>query len=514
MKTHKNKAFTLVELIVVITILAVLWTIAFISLQWFASSARDSTRINDLHTISKALEIYRTEQWHYPDPTNANDITYSWSVAWSQWLFEKETQVLASTITSVPTDPLTGNPYTYSRTASRQEFELWAISEKQITMKSPLIAETYASENYFSHIVWNYNKKIVTVSAGDYFYVLWVPTLVTSEINSSTVQNVLAQYSYSIKGSNTIASSYMNNLPNGDELKTGTSFTPGSVWGDEVLLYSGEMNSLSKSTNRQELWEKLITYYSESNLNDTELKAYTSADGLGLTNSLIQWNVANLKSYNNSSLSVCPTVQKVDSNTNGYAVILNDGTLVSPSLSSDNAFQIILDVKDIAKSREAFAAVRNDGTVVTWWNNSFGADSSSVASQLTDITKIVATNNSFAALKNNGTIVHWWSTDSSAVDSQLNDIVEIYKDGWNFFARKSTGEFVIWGTKSQTKPADMNAFNAVMWTKVIKEFISSTFANTVLFTDGTLYSWGSGENWNTSAIDSELYNIDDIISSW
>jgi len=31
---NKNQAFTLVELIVVITILAILWSIAFISLQW------------------------------------------------------------------------------------------------------------------------------------------------------------------------------------------------------------------------------------------------------------------------------------------------------------------------------------------------------------------------------------------------------------------------------------------------------------------------------------------------
>jgi len=31
------KAFTLVELIVLITILGILWTIAFISLQWYSS---------------------------------------------------------------------------------------------------------------------------------------------------------------------------------------------------------------------------------------------------------------------------------------------------------------------------------------------------------------------------------------------------------------------------------------------------------------------------------------------
>ena len=56
MHLHK-KGFTLVELIVVITILAILWTIAFISLQWYAKDARDSVRIQDVANIKKSLEL-------------------------------------------------------------------------------------------------------------------------------------------------------------------------------------------------------------------------------------------------------------------------------------------------------------------------------------------------------------------------------------------------------------------------------------------------------------------------
>jgi len=43
-----TQAFTLVELIVVITILAILGTIGFISLQGYAVVARDTTRITIL----------------------------------------------------------------------------------------------------------------------------------------------------------------------------------------------------------------------------------------------------------------------------------------------------------------------------------------------------------------------------------------------------------------------------------------------------------------------------------
>ncbi|MDD2907238.1 MAG: leucine-rich repeat domain-containing protein [Candidatus Gracilibacteria bacterium] len=52
-----NKAFTLVELIVVITILAILGTIAFINLQGYSVSARDGKRVSDINNIMKKIGI-------------------------------------------------------------------------------------------------------------------------------------------------------------------------------------------------------------------------------------------------------------------------------------------------------------------------------------------------------------------------------------------------------------------------------------------------------------------------
>ena len=59
---HK-RAFTLVELIVVITILAILWTIAFISLQWYSSEARDAKRWTDVRGLLTKLNIEQTSKW-------------------------------------------------------------------------------------------------------------------------------------------------------------------------------------------------------------------------------------------------------------------------------------------------------------------------------------------------------------------------------------------------------------------------------------------------------------------
>lgn len=57
-----KKAFTLVELIVVITILAVLGTIAFISLQGYSWDARNTKRTSDLGNIASAITT-KSAQW-------------------------------------------------------------------------------------------------------------------------------------------------------------------------------------------------------------------------------------------------------------------------------------------------------------------------------------------------------------------------------------------------------------------------------------------------------------------
>jgi len=80
-------AFTLVELIVVITILAILWTIAFISLQWYSKSSRDSVRISDVSNMKTSLELFHLNAWKYPLPDDDQEVTFSWNTLWYQWEF-------------------------------------------------------------------------------------------------------------------------------------------------------------------------------------------------------------------------------------------------------------------------------------------------------------------------------------------------------------------------------------------------------------------------------------------
>jgi prepilin-type N-terminal cleavage/methylation domain-containing protein len=72
---RKNAGFTLVELIVVITILAILGTIGFIQLGGFQSNTRDSIRTFDLTNLSKGLDVFQIKSGRYPVPTGTLSYT-------------------------------------------------------------------------------------------------------------------------------------------------------------------------------------------------------------------------------------------------------------------------------------------------------------------------------------------------------------------------------------------------------------------------------------------------------
>ncbi|PZM80038.1 hypothetical protein DLH72_05440 [Candidatus Gracilibacteria bacterium] len=101
----KTKAFTLVELIITITILAILATIAFINLGNYPADSRDAVRKSDLRTIEKAMTIYYIENGRYPTPDKD-------PVDGKTYFGEKAFQELGK-INKLPLDPTTGKPYRY-----------------------------------------------------------------------------------------------------------------------------------------------------------------------------------------------------------------------------------------------------------------------------------------------------------------------------------------------------------------------------------------------------------------
>ena len=63
---NTKKGFTLIELIVSVTIIAVLTAIAVVNFGGTNKKARDGRRMSDLEKVRVALEIYRQEKGTYP----------------------------------------------------------------------------------------------------------------------------------------------------------------------------------------------------------------------------------------------------------------------------------------------------------------------------------------------------------------------------------------------------------------------------------------------------------------
>lgn len=92
MPNLKSKGFTLVELLVVMTIIAILAGLGLVSYQGARKSARDGKRKADLEQIRSALEMYRADNGTYPADLSGTFLTYI----------------------TLPTDPLSGRLYPYT----------------------------------------------------------------------------------------------------------------------------------------------------------------------------------------------------------------------------------------------------------------------------------------------------------------------------------------------------------------------------------------------------------------
>lgn len=92
--SEKRKGFTLIELMVSITIIGVITVIAVINFGGTNKKARDGRRMADLEKIRVALELNRQEKGVYPAATS--------------------TLVTNGYLQAVPTDPKAGYSYVYT----------------------------------------------------------------------------------------------------------------------------------------------------------------------------------------------------------------------------------------------------------------------------------------------------------------------------------------------------------------------------------------------------------------
>ncbi len=192
---NQKKAFTLIELVITLTILAILWTISFFALQWYSTQARDSTRISDISRMRTTLEIFNAESWKYPKPTDWVDITYNDTVIWNQGTFWEQVKVNVDKINKVPSDPLSESQYTYSITPNWNKYQLWWILEwDEISLNNhPLILDkTNAWQvQAKAYVIWTYNWIITKAIVESNCTILAVPSIITNDLNFRQLQQIV-----------------------------------------------------------------------------------------------------------------------------------------------------------------------------------------------------------------------------------------------------------------------------------------------------------------------------------
>jgi len=122
MKKH-TKGFTLIEILIVVSIIGVLSSLTLLGLGSFRASGRDVKRVTDLRQITNALELYYSKNGVYPDTL---------------------AQLVPSVIAKLPADPVNvaPNTYLYGRCGTSGYVVKATLEEKN----AKILAETYVGD--------------------------------------------------------------------------------------------------------------------------------------------------------------------------------------------------------------------------------------------------------------------------------------------------------------------------------------------------------------------------------
>lgn len=226
--------FTLVELIVVITILAILGTIGFLSLGWYSSGSRDASRLTDIALISKSLDLGVITSDRYPTPDNAFSVAYSGGTVWQQGTFgSRALQQLSASVSwggvwKKPMDPFRNTDYTYSSLSFGKAYQLkaefeWDVNTTALLWHGVIETANAASGNpTIAYIHWNYGGLSAKTETWNTVYVLALPSIIT---NTATASGGLLE----IKD-NSLAGTL---LFNGKNLTWASNFNP------NIVVFSG-----------------------------------------------------------------------------------------------------------------------------------------------------------------------------------------------------------------------------------------------------------------------------------
>ena len=114
MKSTQNSGYTLIELLMVVSIIGFLSTAAMVSYQETRAISLSTSKIGDLQAMQKALELYYANNSHYPTVTLAADYPNYISIADGDAAAWNQLQTLLSPyIATLPVSANPDRPYIY-----------------------------------------------------------------------------------------------------------------------------------------------------------------------------------------------------------------------------------------------------------------------------------------------------------------------------------------------------------------------------------------------------------------
>ncbi|MEI7796958.1 MAG: hypothetical protein WCI06_10035, partial [Methylococcaceae bacterium] len=220
-------------------------------------------------------------------------------------------------------------------------------------------------------------------------------------------------------------------------------------------------------------------------------------------------------------------------NTTNFNNALQAASFIDPPQSKDTPLPTIY------STGTAFAELKSNGSVVTWGNAAYGGNTAeaTLAAQLNgrvtttstdgtvitddtkDVTQIFSTNTAFAALRKDGSVVTWGdiysggntadatlaaqlkgsvtttSTDGTVITDDTKNVTQIFSTNTAFAALRADGSVVTWGNvnyggNSTTNTTLATALNGVADTQDVTHIYSNAQAFAALRKDGSVVTWG------------------------
>jgi len=230
MYKKNTSGFTLIELIVVITILAILGTIAYISMVGYSQDARNSIRISDMKLIEKSMSVFSSVEGFYPTPDSSVEVTYSGSTVSRQGFFWTSNLGVVRGISEVPIDPTLKLPYSYAVTGDRQNYQLWGVFEGWLfAQTNPIIpqANAFSWDQFSGYILGTYIDYARNIKIADQCNIITMPSLIFWTLPAAGVLVPSTQYRYVYISSPHLPAEYNSAL---DSINSDPWFEVNPIW--------------------------------------------------------------------------------------------------------------------------------------------------------------------------------------------------------------------------------------------------------------------------------------------